>query len=74
MEAFQAEGEKLPLEGTLGFQPLQTIYMHENLDDVLVEKHQKHNTGPFTMDILVRKFIPSIGGIGQQTFKSVKDI
>ena len=33
MEAFQAvegeyTGEKLPLEGTLGFYTLQTIYMH----------------------------------------------
>ena len=33
MEAFQAvcEGEKLPLEGTLVFELLQTVYMHTNL-------------------------------------------
>ena len=42
MEAFQAGGgkcvgEKLPLEGTLGFNPFQTIYMHKNLYNTLEE-------------------------------------
>ena len=43
IEAFLEEGgecviEKLPLEGTQGFQPLQIIYMHRNLNNTLQER------------------------------------
>ena len=38
-------GEKLPLEDTLGFEPLQTIYIHTNLYNTLQEREnpKKHN-------------------------------
>lgn len=42
MELFQtwgeSVGEKLPLKVTLGFSPLQTIYMHSNLYNILLER------------------------------------
>ena len=43
-------GEKLPLEGTLGFLPLQTIYMHKNLYNTLQERGtpKNHNRAPLT--------------------------
>ena len=56
MEAFQAGdesvGEKLPLEGTQGFQPLQTIDMHKNLYNPLQEreKPKKHNKASLKLE------------------------
>ena len=41
-------GEKLPLESTLGFKPLQTINMHKNVYKTLQEREnpKKHNWAP----------------------------
>ena len=47
MELFQtwgeSVGEKLPLKVTLGFSPLQTIYMHTNLFKTREERENPKN-------------------------------
>ena len=57
MEVYQTGcvGEKLPLEGTFRFQPLQTIYMHKNL--YTSREHRKEKKGP-AMDNRVLDDLP----------------
>ena len=57
-------GEKFPLEGTLGFDPLQIIYMHTNLHNTLQERETPKKGNRASLKCLICEGLQTVYCLG----------